>query len=140
MPLRTICLLLLMTLAAAPAAFAQAAPRTPESEISGAWVVVALAGGRIAPRAPPKIVFNGRGFGGSDGCNQIGGDIKRIGRGRIAFGQTIATMMACDTPIMRMAGAFHRALKAARRYEIAGDTLRVADARGNVVMVLERTR
>lgn len=127
-------------LAAAPAAFAQTSPIRPGNAraISGEWTASRV-GGLDRPTSPaPTLRFNGRDFVGGDGCNHIGGRLARAGAGRIEFGPVVSTKMACAPEAMRTSTAFHSALKAARAYRIDGATMQIADARGEVVLVLER--
>ena len=130
---------------AAPAALAQPSPiapspAAPARALAGEWTATRIGGVERLPASAPRLRFDGREVVGGDGCNHIAGRLGRAGAGRIEFGPLVSTKMACEPDAMTAAMAFHRALKAARSYRIEGATMQIADARGEVVLVLERAK
>jgi heat shock protein HslJ len=117
----------------------EAAAPAPTPSLEGTYWRAALIAGKPAPAQEPKreahLLLGGGDASGSDGCNRISGRYK-IEQGRVSFGQTIATQMACpDTGDLER--GFRAVLAAARRYRITGDRLEIMDESGMLLAVFE---
>lgn len=117
-------------------ACASTQPTPSASQLVGHyWKAVEL-GGTPVPESgltrEPHLRFDGDGrAAGSDSCNGVSGPYTVDGSA-LAFGQFVATMMACpDTQAVEQ--AFRDALTATARWQLSGDRLELLDAAGTVV-------
>jgi heat shock protein HslJ len=78
----------------------------------------------------PYLEFEGATVAGSDGCNQISGEVTVGPDDAIAFGQMAGTMMACEQAIMAQATVINEALAEATTYQIEGDQLTLSSEGG----------
>jgi heat shock protein HslJ len=141
MKLRSGTWMLLLTVCAAsfPASAGESAAPAPAPSLEGTYWRAAVIAGKTAPAQDPKreahLVLGGGDASGSDGCNRISGRYK-IEPGRVSFGQTTATQMACpDTGELER--GFRAVLGAARRYRITGARLEIMDESGMLLAVFE---
>ena len=129
-------LLVFVLVACARAPQGELSPADFRRAVSGAeWELVELEG-----RTPPEgaggrratLVFEADSSraGGFSGCNRYGGGYTLDGTS-LRFGALAMTKMACDRG-MDLEQQLARALERTRRYEIAGDELRLHDAGGVV--------
>lgn len=112
----------------------------PASLANTSWALSQLPGAQ--PVAPPRrqtLTFSSDGhISGSGGCNGFGGDYTQSGA-QLHFGHIIHTMMAC-TPGMDSEQAYMAALDNTRAAALAGDTLTLSNAQGQVVARLTRSQ
>jgi len=71
-------------------------------------------------------------YNGNDGCNNIFGDIKTLGKNKITFSKMAGTLMAC--PDMEMPELYKNALAGTAKYERKGLILTFMDAEGNEIL------
>lgn len=72
------------------------------------------------------------------GCNRIGG-AATIGKSKISIGPLMATRMACPGGLMDLEQGFTSALEQAATYVIEGETLRLLDAGGEIIITMTRS-
>ena len=86
--------------------------------------------------AEAGLTFNEDGtVTGNSGCNGLGGDYTVKGD-HVAFGQIVATLMACDDPRMAEEDAVQQVLADTATYKIEGNTLTLTN--NDVLLVLRR--
>jgi len=102
------------------------------------WRLTALAGIPLPSGARDPVLrfdpgMDGATFSASAGCNRFGGTARIEGEA-IAFGPARATRMACPPPLDAAESALAAALESAVRWDIDGQTLRLRDAAGTVLL------
>ncbi len=90
-------------------------------------MLVELAGVAVVPDEGESVAYltleaDGSRLAGSGGCNRLTGSFDLSHEG-LRFGPVAATRMACADPVMRMEGAFLRALAATTRSKQDGSLL-----------------
>lgn len=103
------------------------------------WVLVSLRGARPLPNPPITLSFEDSAFGGYGGCNWMGGRYA-AGRDTLRTWDVSQTLRGCAGPIQDQEERFVRTLGDVRRYGITGDTLRLRNAPGEVVLEFVRRR
>jgi heat shock protein HslJ len=108
----------------------------PDRPLRGTrWVVDGLVEGDAVSSVPSGaeahlVIDEGRdGFGGSTGCNQMGGTA-RPGPDTVAFSDVITTKMACQDDHMRLEQAVLAVLDGEVAWEIEADVLRLTHPGG----------
>ena len=137
-------LLVLIGSATLVAADRPAAP--PAAQAAGTlegprWVLVSYTGpdGKTAqalPGAEATAQFANGTVSGSTGCNNYNAPYEAKD-GKLTVGLTATTMMMCPPPIMDQEAAYLAAIQASASYKIAGDTLAIANAKGNTVLTFK---
>ena len=108
------------------------------------WVATGmLLGGAPAPLVPhsePTLDFaeDGRGFGGSTGCNSFGGEY-RVADGAIEFGPMNMTEMACEEPLMRQEANVLSVLEEASFFAIEDGVLTIGRLGGSTLQFIDRS-
>ena len=122
------------------------APQDPEALV-GSWVVMAIVAANGEETTPvsgatPTLEFTdeaeptgSRVFSGSGGCNRLRGSYDAGTTGRISFGSTASTEMACPEPVMQIEQRVVAALGSATRYDVEGDRLRIDFDGGAILLV-----
>ena len=102
----------------------------PDRSLRGTrWVVDTVIDGEAASSVPEGaeahiVVGDDNGFGGSTGCNQMGGTAAvDEDAGTITFGDVVATKIACDDDRMRLEEAVLSVLDGEVTYKIEADRL-----------------
>ncbi|MGH9035387.1 MAG: META domain-containing protein [Acidimicrobiia bacterium] len=101
------------------------------------WVVDTVVDGEAASSVPEGadahiILGDDNGFGGSTGCNQMGGTaVVDEQAGTVTFSDVIATKIACDDDTMRLERAVLSVLDGKVTYEIQADRLTLTHPDGN---------
>lgn len=75
-------------------------------------------------------------FAATLGCNQMNGPYALADDGRLTFGLTASTMMACPPPLDALERTLAETLSAVRSYQISGETLVLYDEAGAVIALL----
>lgn len=89
--------------------------------LTGRWIVTELAEAVIPPGIPVALEFGETGgIAGKSGCNSFSASLQVSGQ-NLSPGPARSTKMACDSDVMAVEYAFHRALDRLTRYEIEGD-------------------
>lgn len=93
----------------------------------------------IVPDARPTVDFegNGRGAGGTTGCNSWGGEVV-LGAGTINFGALIQTEMACEEPRMAQEADVIRVLQEATFFILGEGTLTIGRVGGSSMEFIDR--
>ncbi len=87
------------------------------------WILTELDGTQVTGIPEITLIINGNRLGGSDGCNQYGGQYELQG-GTIKVNDGLtSTMMACDEAIMTRASAYTQLLTHMDTVSLSGDTL-----------------
>jgi len=109
----------------------------PDRPLRGTrWVVDTVVDGQAASSVPEGadahiILGQDSGFGGSTGCNQMGGTaVVDEDAGTITFRDVIATKIACDEDRMSLERAVLSVLDGKVTYEIAADRLTLTHPNG----------
>ncbi len=139
---------LLAALACAADPGADDADESPAAQdpaaLVGSWNVtgiVGVDGEELVPGdgATPVLDFTdeaeptgSRAFAGTGGCNRLRGTYDAGTTGRISFGPTASTQMACPEPVMRMEQRLLTTLQAATRYAVEGGRLRIDSPAGTI--------
>ena len=78
----------------------------------------------------PQVEFNlnTMRFSGTDGCNQIFSQMKKVSATALDLGIVASSRMACED--MKIADAFHKQLNNVKTYQIKGLTLSLLDKNG----------
>jgi putative lipoprotein len=102
------------------------------------WRITALAGATVPPEARDPVLrleatADGATFAASAGCNRFAGTARLEGD-TLAFGPARTTRMACPPPLDAAETALAAALAATTRWRIDGDTLRLLDTGGSVLL------
>ena len=105
------------------------------------WKLVELNGKplpNVSREKEPFLVLKdkGKNFGGNAGCNTLLGKYELGDRNKISFSDLVTTMMACPNPDTEL--AIRDALESTDHYVIAGDFLRLEDARNRVNAKFQR--
>ena len=89
--------------------------------LTGRWIVTEVAEAVILPGIPVALEFGATGgIAGKSGCNSFSASLKVSGHD-LSPGPVRSTKMACDSDVMALEAAFHRALDRLTRYDIEGD-------------------
>jgi|TARA_R110000737_G_scaffold224336_4_gene239350 heat shock protein HslJ len=108
--------------------------------INDIWVAETILGERFEPNGNkmPQLEFQVKEnrFGGNDGCNSLGGSLKKLDNENLVFGPIMATKMAC--PDMEVSRQFNQALSETQKYRIMKLRLYLMDSEGNDLMVLKK--
>ncbi|MGH7540242.1 MAG: META domain-containing protein [Gemmatimonadota bacterium] len=112
-------------------------------ELIGSWTLVRLGEGSnaatpVAGTSPGLELEEAGRVSVVTGCNGFGGTWTADEPGALVFAELVGTLRACEEPIMAQEAAIREALEATRAYRVEGDTLRLTDSAGVVVMVLAR--
>ena len=109
----------------------------PDRPLRGTrWVVDTVVDGQSASSVPEgadaHVILNeDNGFGGSTGCNQMGGSAAvDEDAGTVTFSDVIATKMACEDDRMALERAVLSVLDGEVTYEIKADRLTLTHPRG----------
>jgi putative lipoprotein len=102
------------------------------------WRITALGGRPLPPEARDPVLrfepgMDSARFAASAGCNRFAGTV-RIEADTLAFGPAATTRMACPPPLDAAEAALATALGETARWAIDGNTLRLSDAGGNVLL------
>jgi heat shock protein HslJ len=125
--------LLAAFLAALVVGCAPMAPTPDVPPLNGtAWVLSALPGHTLRPDAAATLSFEAGRAQGSDGCNRFGIPYTTKGSTIDLSGTGMSTQMGCPPEVMKQAGAFMDALRAARTYRVANGQLQLLGADGAV--------
>jgi heat shock protein HslJ len=101
------------------------------------WVLATLDGRGALPQTTAWLRFDEDGrFGGSTGCNSLGGTWKSSGSD-LSFGDVATTLIGCPSPVGEQEAAFNAALGEVRSYSIEGGTLTLRDSQGASRMTFE---
>jgi len=102
----------------------EALPAAPLSQTS--WVLENLAGAAVVEPGRATLAFDEAGrASGKGSCNQFSRAVT-ISGDSISFGPLMATKMACvEDALTTQESTYLTALGAARRFTVAGDTLRI---------------
>jgi heat shock protein HslJ len=102
-----------------------------------AWRLTRLAGNDI-PRsdAPAHLRLQAGRFTGSGGCNRILGKYEQEGA-RLRFSAPAGTLMACMGETGQRETSFLERLLEVRSWTIADKTLRLGDAKGEIILEME---
>jgi len=104
------------------------------------WLLETLKGQTLILDTQVTLNFEKDTFGGNDGCNQYSGGYTTDG-GKITIDENIiATLMACEEPVMEQASAYIAALMQASTYEVSNEQLTLLDADGNVLATFMQQR
>jgi len=98
------------------------------------WLLVGVVGGVPVPDGVEATLVldpDEPAAAGSTGCNRFTGTY-RIDGGRLTFGMTAATRMACPDPLMALEADYLEALRLAGSYRLQGSTLELLGADGPV--------
>jgi heat shock protein HslJ len=107
----------------APAATQAAAQESPLWGTT--WRLENLAGAGVLDRVQATLEFPSEGrVSGNGSCNRFNGIVTMEG-GTIEVGGVAATRKACPEAVMRQEENYFAALRAAERFELAGDSLRI---------------
>lgn len=109
----------------------------PDRPLRGTrWVVDTVIDGEAASSVPEGadahvILGDENGFGGSTGCNQMGGTaVINEGAGTIAFSEVFATKIACEEDKMALEAAVLSVLDGDVTYKIKADRLTLSHPSG----------
>lgn len=114
------------------AARAEAAP--PQLDRT-AWVLAALPGRTLLPRATATLQFEGERLSGSDGCNRFNGGYSTEGGKFRVVTPLAGTRMACPPEVMEQARAVTGALTQAAAYDVVDGQLRLLASSGTPLAV-----
>ncbi|MDX2062872.1 MAG: META domain-containing protein [Bacteroidia bacterium] len=110
--------------------------------LQGTWHLVALSGTPLTEqdtlRGVPELTFRfaeGR-YGGTTGCNRMGGPISWGPKGRVSFGAGFSTKIACPGTLE---ARLHQALRTVTHYRLRGDELLLLDSKGALLRYLRHT-
>lgn len=116
---------------------------SPEVTLEGPeWLLSELRGpeGELQPALPgvdATAIFDGERVGGNGSCNQYGGSYTLDGSS-LSIGPLMSTMMACQEPgVMEQEAALTGLMAQVASYQIEGETLRLLDANGQVLLVFQ---
>jgi heat shock protein HslJ len=118
-------------------------PSDPVDLAGTRWVADTLIlGGAVVPIVPlaePTIDFteDGRGFGGTTGCNSYGGEYTVAGN-TIQFGAMNQTEMACEEPLMRQERDVLTVLQSATAFTLQDGVLTIGDITGSALQFIDR--
>lgn len=108
--------------------------------INDIWVAETIFGLRFEPNGNkmPQLEFQVKEnrFGGNDGCNTLGGSLKKLDKENLVFGPVMATKMACID--MHVPQQFNQAISETRKYRIEKLRLYLMDVDGKDLMVLKK--
>lgn len=108
--------------------------------INDIWVAETILGERFEPndeKMPQlEILIKENRFGGNDGCNTIGGSLKKLDNENLLFGLVLGTKMAC--PDMEVPRQFNLAIAETRTYKIEKLRLYLFDKEDKELMVLKK--
>ncbi|HVF34295.1 MAG TPA: META domain-containing protein [Candidatus Saccharimonadia bacterium] len=112
-----------------------AAPGAPDAS-RGSWVARSLRGAE----GPPRMALGDGKVRGHTGCNGFSATYARAADGSITFGAIVSSKKFCEGEAGRSEQRVLRALAAARRATIVGDTLTLRDAAGVALLAWKRAR
>jgi heat shock protein HslJ len=114
--------------------------REVDPRINDIWVAETIFGERFEPNGIkfPQLEISSKEktFSGNDGCNNVGGKIKKFDMENLVFGPVMATKMAC--PDMEVPNKFNRAIAGTTSYKIQKLRLYLTDSEGKELMVLKK--
>ena len=127
--------LLPLFMSACTGAPVQEEPALPLEETQ--WRLARLEGESI-PRnhAPARLLLKAGRLTGFGGCNRLVGSYEREGA-RLEFSAPASTQMACTGKAGQQEEAFIQRISRVRRWTIRGQTLRLGDATGRIILELE---
>ncbi|MDR0736253.1 MAG: META domain-containing protein [Zoogloeaceae bacterium] len=137
MPAFSRCLFVLSSLFVLACAIAPVR-ENPETPLEGTRWRLARLEGKSVPRshAPAHLSLQAGRLTGSGGCNRLMGSYKRDGA-RLEFSVPAATLMACVGETGQREEAFVRRIPQVRSWAIEGQTLRLGDAEGKIILEME---
>lgn len=109
--------------------------------LNGEWAVVRLGDKAIVPTdRTPYLGFNvndGQVYGFT-GCNRLTGSLnaEKFMKGKVTFGALATTRMLCQDDAYE--GEFLATLGQARQTEVSANEIKLKDAAGRVIMVLNK--
>ena len=111
---------------------------TMSDTLTGRWIVTEVAEAQIPPGVPVTLEFGAAGgLSGKSGCNSFSASLDVSGHD-LSPGPARSTRMACDSSVMAVEYAFHRALERLSRYEVEGDGTLVLYGLDTVMMRARR--
>jgi len=101
------------------------------------WTLATLDGHSALPQTTAWLRFDRGGrFGGSTGCNSLGGRWKSSGS-ELVFQDVSTTLIGCPGPVGEQEAAFNAALGETASYGIENGTLTLRDSKGASRMTFE---
>jgi len=107
-------------------------------DISGNWRIEAIDGAAGLDVSRAEMALDGTGAAAMTvGCNRLRSRAT-IANAEITFGPVASTRMACPPPLPEIEGRFVAVLADVRTFKVEEGRLRLLDARGNVLVRLQR--